>query len=176
MLPVCHMFAYCLMKNHFHIFVRVKSAKELRQLWANSKTQAQLTGEKLVLKTSKAFSNLFSSYTQAFNKVYDRMGSLFIPSMKTEYVEGDEAFKRVVHYIHANPVHHGFVSKMNMWKHSSYNIFLNNQETNLERAYVLNVFGGLEKFLEYHSKPIELRRSSDSSQSCTYPFIDLDNF
>src|SRR5437762_6866115 len=40
---------------------------------------------------------------------YNRMGSLFMPSMKTELVEGDDAFKRVLHYIHGNSVHHGFV-------------------------------------------------------------------
>jgi putative transposase len=175
-LPVCRLYAYCLMKNHFHSFVRIRTEKELRQLW--NKSQKQLTAERLILKTSKAFSNLFSSYTQSFNSVYNRMGSLFVPSMKTEYVEGDEAFKRVVHYIHRNPVHHGFVTKIDMWKHSSYNTFLNNQKTSLDRDDVLKVFGGIEKFVEYHSEPIEpiqLWQSSNSSKGCTHPFIDLDS-
>src|SRR5438067_1961302 len=35
------------------------------------------------------------------------MGSLFIPSMKTELIEDKDSFCRVVHYIHANPVHLG---------------------------------------------------------------------
>ena len=86
---------------------------------------------------------------------YNRMGSLFMPSMKTELVEGDDAFKRVLHYIHANPVHHGFVPRIEMWKPSSYKIFLSTEKTNLERDYVLKVFGGLEKFVEYHSRPID---------------------
>ena len=171
MLPVCHMYAYCLMKNHFHLFVRIRSEKELRKLW--NKSQTQLTAERLILKTSKAFSNLFSSYTQSFNRMYKRMGSLFVPSMKTEYVEGDEAFKRVVHYIHRNPVHHGFVTKIGLWKHSSYNVFLDNQKTIIDRDYVLKVFDGLEKFVEYHSTPSELWQSSDSSKTDSSPFIDL---
>jgi REP-associated tyrosine transposase len=169
------MYAYCLMKNHFHLFVRIRTEKELSALW--NKSQTQLTMERLILKTSKAFSNLFSSYTQSFNKLYNRVGSLFVPSMKTEYVEGHDAFKRVVHYIHGNPVHHGFVTKIDMWKHSSYSLFLNNQQTFIDRDYVLNVFGGTEKFLEYHSKPIEsieLCQSSDGSQNSRQPFIDLD--
>jgi REP-associated tyrosine transposase len=97
--------------------------------------------------------------------------------MKTEYVEGHDAFKRVVHYIHRNPVHHGFVTKIDMWKHSSYSLFLDDQQTFIDRDYVLNVFGGTEKFLEYHSKPIEpieLWQSSDGSQNSRQPFIDLD--
>jgi len=154
-LPVCRMFAYCLMKNHFHLFVGIRSKKELRPLWNKAEAESQLNTKKIILKTSKAFSNLFSSYTQSFNKVYDRMGSLFIPSMKTELVEGDDAFKRVLHYIHANPVHHGFVPRIEMWKPSSYKIFLSTEKTNLERDYVLKVFGRLEKFVEYHSRPID---------------------
>jgi REP-associated tyrosine transposase len=63
-LPVCCMYAYCLMKNHFHLFVRIRTEKELSALW--NKFQTQLTMERLILKTSKAFSNLFSSYTQSF--------------------------------------------------------------------------------------------------------------
>ena len=172
-LPVCRLFAYCLMKNHFHLLVQIRTEKQLRELWKKSGTQ--LTAEKLILKTSKAFSNSFSSYTQAFNRMYNRMGSLFVPSMKTEYVEGDEAFKRVVHYIHRNPVHHGFVTQINMWKHGSYNLFLSNQPTTIDKDYVLKVFGGLEKFEEYHSRPTEVWQSLDSSQGCKYPFIDLDN-
>jgi len=144
--PVCHMYAYCLMKNHFHLFARIRSEKELKRFW--NKSQTHLTTQRLILKTSKVFSNLFSSYTQSFNRLYKRMGSLFVPSMKTEYVEGDDAFKRVVRYIHSNPVHHGFVTRIDMWKHSSYNVFLNNQQTIIDRAYVLNAFGGLEEFVE----------------------------
>ena len=82
------------------------------------------------------------------------MGSLFIPSMKCHQADADDAFKRVVHYIHANPVHHGFVPRMDMWKHSSYYILLGNENTNLEWDYVFKVFGGLEKFIEYYAQPI----------------------
>ena len=154
-LRICHLYSYCLMKNHFHLFIRVRAEKKLRELWNKSQGQPQLTAQKIIQKTSKAFSNWFSSYTQAFNTVYDRMGSLFVPSMKAEHVEGDESFKRVVRYIHANPVHHGFVPRMEMWRHSSYNIFLNGQRTYLERDYVLQKFGGLEKFVAYHSSPTD---------------------
>jgi REP element-mobilizing transposase RayT len=157
LLPVCRLYAYCLMKNHFHLFARIRFEDELKRLWNRPQAQLQLNAKELILKTSKAFSNLFSSYTQSFNKLYKRMGSLFIPSMKCEHVEGDESFKRVVHYIHANPVHHGFVPRMGLWRHSSYNILLGNQKTILEREYVLNAFGGLDKFIEYHSKPIDKR-------------------
>jgi REP element-mobilizing transposase RayT len=153
--PVCRIYAYCLMKNHFHLFIQVRHEKELIQLWQNPETKLILDQEKLIKKISKSFANLFSSYTQAFNKVYNRMGSLFIQSMKMELVEGDESFCRVVHYIHANPVHHRFVDNIEKWKHSSYKIFLSKSETRIERDYVLKVFGGLDLFIKYHERPID---------------------
>ena len=137
-LPVCRMYAFCLMKNHFHLLVRIRSTRELDDLWSKQMAQNCITNEMIIKKISKAFANFFSSYTQAFNKVYDRMGSLFIPSMKTEPIEDKDSFCRVVHYIHANPVHHGFVKRIEEWQHSSYNIFLTRAETDVERRYVLD--------------------------------------
>lgn len=153
-LPVCRIYAYCLMRNHFHLLAQVRFPEELNKLWASGNGQ-DLTQEKLIQKTSKAFANLFSSYTQAFNKVYSRMGSLFIPSMKSESVEGDASFCKVVHYIHANPVHHRLVEKIEEWKHSSYRIFLSKTETKIDRDHVLKVFGGLDIFIKYHEQPID---------------------
>ncbi|MDR7130780.1 REP element-mobilizing transposase RayT [Algoriphagus sp. 4150] len=67
-------YAYCLMPNHFHLLVSVKSEEMLRSTFPKFQTL-----EKLV---SKQFSNFFSSYTQSFNKVYERKGSLFIKNLK----------------------------------------------------------------------------------------------
>jgi putative transposase len=154
-LPVCHIYAYCLMKNHFHLLARIKPFEELSALWKDGQAQTLLTQEKISKKTSKAFANFFSSYTQAFNKTYDRTGSLFIPSMKTQPVEDKISFCKIVHYIHANPVHHRFVKGISDWKHSSYKIFLSEAETKIERQYVLDMFGGLNQFIEYHQQPID---------------------
>jgi REP element-mobilizing transposase RayT len=153
--PACRIYAYCLMRNHFHLLISTRNKEELFELWQSPDAYKILDDKKISLKISKVFSNLFSSYTQAFNKVYDRMGSLFIPSMKTESIETDDSFRRVVHYIHNNPVHHGFISSIENWPHSSYKIFFSNGPTKIERQYVLKVFGGIDKFIEYHSKPVD---------------------
>ena len=153
-LPVCRLFSYCLMPNHFHLTLQVRQEDELQQLWKKPTSQI-LTQEQLVLKTSKAFGNLFSSYTQSFNRVYERMGSLFIPSMKTEPITDDNHFCKVIHYTHANPVHHGFTKNIEDWPHSSYKMFLSDQPTKLDRQYVLDMFGGKTAFVKYHEQPID---------------------
>ena len=153
--PVCRIYGYCLMRNHFHLFISARTIKELKQLWQSPDIGKISDEKKIILKTSKAFSNFFSSYTQAFNKVYNRMGSLFIPSMKAEPIESNDSFCRVIHYVNKNPVHHGFTDRIEMWPHSSYKIFLSNSPTKIERDYVLKIFGGLDKFIEYHKQPID---------------------
>jgi REP element-mobilizing transposase RayT len=161
-----------MMPNHFHLLARIKSEEELNTYFHQvSHQQIELldnpgqikqavqdfTYEQLVKKISKSFSNLFNSYTQSFNKIYDRMGSLFMQNMKKEEVNDDNSLCKVVHYIHANPVHHQFVRRIEDWPHSSYRIFLSTSPTKLERDYVLQIFGGIEWFIKYHQQPIDLK-------------------
>ena len=72
--PVADTLAYCLMPNHFHLLVRIKDAEALLQTFPKFETLEKLAASNII---SKQFANLFSSYTQAFNKKYDRKGSLF---------------------------------------------------------------------------------------------------
>lgn len=166
-LPVSRIYAYCLMPNHFHLLAQFKTEEELiKQFEQKIKTKQTLSTSNnsvfnqqdyLYKKSNKAFSNLFNSYTQAFNKVYNRKGSLFMQNMKSEEINDDNSFCKVVHYIHANPVNHRFVKSLDAWPHSSYKIFLSNMHTKLERNYVLNTFGGLTQFIKYHEQPIDLK-------------------
>lgn len=156
-LPVCKLFSYCLMPNHFHLVLEVRSEEELVLLWQNQSAKNRLNQIDLEHKISKSFGNFFSSYTQSFNKVYNRKGSLFIPSMKMENITNDNYFCKVIHYTHANPVHHGFTKTIEDWLHSSFRIFFSTSSTKLERDYVLDMFGGLNAFIKYHQQPIDLK-------------------
>src|SRR5690606_5735657 len=72
--PVADTLAYCLMPNHFHLLVRIKEAETLLSTFPKLlKTTSNLPGfqnlEGLLSPfISKQFSNLFNSYTKAFNK------------------------------------------------------------------------------------------------------------
>jgi putative transposase len=155
-LPVCKIFSYCLMPNHFHLALQVRNEEDLLKYWKKSELPA-FTEKQFELKISKAFSNLFSSYTQSFNKVYNRMGSLFIPSMKMEPILDDEYFRKMIHSTHTNPVHHGFTSSIEEWPHSSYKVLLSDLPTKLDREYVMDKFGGRAAFIKYHEQPIDLK-------------------
>ena len=156
-LPACRLFSYCMMPNHFHLILQVREEEQLQRLWQTVQNPTELSQKQIELKISKSFSNLFSSYTQAYNKVYNRMGSLFIPSMKMAFISSDNDLCKVVHYTHANPVHHGFTKKLEDWPHCSYKIFLSKSPTKLERDNVLEAFGGLDAFVKYPEQPINLK-------------------
>ena len=138
--PVAETYAYCLMSNHIHFLIEVKNPV---QIPAESKySESQFV--------SKQFSNLFSSYSQAFNKQQNRMGNLFISNFKRSKIETDEYLTHVIRYIHLNPVNHGVVKDVSKWKFSSFNIILSDQETFLAREKVLEWFGGVGEFKRYH--------------------------
>jgi putative transposase len=64
-------FAYCLLRNHFHVLIRIKSEEEIKQTLKVSKTF------RVSDHPSKKFSDFFNAYAKAINKAYNRTGSLF---------------------------------------------------------------------------------------------------
>ncbi|MEO5603693.1 MAG: transposase [Cyclobacteriaceae bacterium] len=133
--PVSHTYAYCLMPNHIHFFIEVKQKIELPP-------ECKYSVEQFI---SKQFSNLFSSYTQVFNKQQNRIGTLFISGFRREKVDSDEYLTRIIRYIHMNPVHHGFVKDLIKWRYSSYNTICATHETFLAKEKVISWFGNLDE-------------------------------
>jgi REP element-mobilizing transposase RayT len=152
--PVAETLAYCLMPNHFHLLLKIKTEEQLLAAFPKFKTLEKLLGANCI---SKQFSNLFSSYTQSYNKKYDRAGSLFMKNFKRETVSTDSYFSKIIHYIHANPVHHGFVDAINKWRWSSYNTILSNADTKINRKEVLQWFNTKEGFIQFHQQPVYLK-------------------
>ena len=162
--PVAETYAYCLMPNHFHLVVRIRKREVIEELIRNKKESLAINSSKVLnfgrvdiasddeieKFLSKQFSNLFSSYTQSFNKVYNRMGSLFIKNFKREPIYNKPHFLSAVVYTHRNPIHHGFCKGFEDWANSSYNSILYGVETFVESEKLLKMTGGKEAFIELH--------------------------
>ncbi|MCW5909420.1 MAG: hypothetical protein KIT62_00010 [Cyclobacteriaceae bacterium] len=157
--PVADTLAYCLMPNHLHLLVRVKSEAELKEFFKNKrKDLSGLSGADkqdlsgLERLTVLQFSHLFNAYTKAYNKVYNRRGSLFIRAFKRKEITSDRYFTTVIQYIHTNPVKDGFVKQHTDWLWSSYHDFLLPKLTPTQQE-VVNWFGNRQQFILNHQQP-----------------------
>ncbi len=172
--PVTDLFAYCMLRNHFHVAVRVKleeeileSIKTLRVSPVNSRYVKQgslanqgesqskkpLGSDKVGSKyVSDQFSNFFNAYAKTINKAYGRTGSLFQHPFGRVPITSDRQFWNVIAYIHQNPQKHGFVKDFRNWKYSSYGIILNEKPTAINRDDVMKWFGTKEEYLSLHSE------------------------
>ncbi|MDK2979548.1 MAG: REP-associated tyrosine transposase [Bacteroidales bacterium] len=81
--PIAETYAYCLLPNHFHFLVRIKEEGVIRSTFPKFQTLEKINRNKFI---SKQFSNFFSSYTQSFNKVNGRKGSLFYKNFKRKRI------------------------------------------------------------------------------------------
>jgi len=113
------LFAYCLMENHFHLFLQTRFPN-------------------LNLAMQK-FQSQFAQYT---NSQYDRVGPLFQGRYQSRLVESERYGLILVRYIHRNPLEAGVASKLEDYPWSSYPCYVGQlPEWNwLETRWVLAQF------------------------------------
>ena len=164
--PVAETLAYCLMPNHFHFVLRIREREVIEGLMAGRMIETNevenfskvrnfgkvLNFDDTAINRfiSKQFSNLFSCYTQSFNKVYQRRGSLFIKNFKRELIADDAYLRNAIVYVHRNPIHHGFCTDYMQWAHSSYGDILNERAGLVNPSTNFSLFGGKQAWNEQH--------------------------
>lgn len=158
--PIANTISYCLLPNHLHFLLMIRDENQLLQLQPvktilEKTDHYQAFAHLLELFLSKQFANLFSSYTQAFNKVYKRRGSLFIKNFKRKQVDSELYAKQLINYIHFNPVTAGLSSSPEAWLYSSYNAIVKQRHTLVHHRYVLELFSGLDNFLYNHQQAMD---------------------
>lgn len=200
--PIAETIAWCLMPNHFHLLVKIKTEEEIVAAFSSTnppstfppstfpkfQTLEKLGLEKLDLKKleleklkrlekfkkldtlegksnflSKQFANFFSSYTQSFNKVYGRRGSLFLKNFKRKEIVDENYLLNLILYIHLNPVKHGFTNKVLDWKWHSYASFPFVYEEEFRM-----LFGDKENYENiHHGKQVNFKEYEDLENDLT---------
>lgn len=157
--PAADTFAYCLLPNHFHLLVRIKTEQELldgdKTLGVSETprvSRAPKVSPGVSLNPSQQFGNLFNAYAKAINKACARTGSLFQNPFGRVLVTEDAHFLHLIGYIHRNPEKHGLVNDFRTWPHSSYHAILSDRPTRLRREEVLAWFGDLTAFQRFHQQ------------------------
>ena len=119
---------YCLLVNHFHLFVR------------------QTTSEKSI---GNFIGDLTNSYTKTINKKYKRTGVLFGDKTKNKIVYDETTFPVLTKYILLNPVRANLVTKFEDWEFSSANELLNYNENSITDNTILKYFRSVQDFKKY---------------------------
>lgn len=141
--PIAETFAWCLLKNHFHLLVRVKSFEEI--LLSHEEHEI-----KKIIPPHQSFGNLFNAYTKAINKGYNRHGTLFERPFKRKLIDNEFYLRSVIKYIHYNPVNHGFCEHPIEYPWSSYLTCVSEKPTKLKREKVISLFENIEGLKSSH--------------------------
>lgn len=124
-------YAYVLMKNHYHFLVRTERA--------NLKKSMHWFG---------------TTYTQRFNTRHSRSGHLFQGRYKSIIVENDAYLLQLSYYIHRNPLRAGAVERLADYRWSSYMAYAYGRKAPgwLSTELILSMFKSKDQNRNYREK------------------------
>lgn len=124
--------AFCFMNNHIHLLIQVGA-----------------------VPLSKIMQNIAFRYSQNINLRNDRVGHLFQGRFKAILIEENVYFKRLIRYIHRNPVRANLIKDPKDYFWSSHNAYLGQNEIAwLTIDYALSTFDNIkeiarERYISY---------------------------
>jgi putative transposase len=153
-------YAYCLMTNHYHFLIRVKTVDEhFKQQVALENTSAsrKFLRQEITISAflEDQFKRFFNAYAGAFNKQQGREGSLFQQHFKRVQITDKGVLLEKICYVHHNPIHHGITPFYEVWRFSSYQAYLSDIPTQIARHSGLCLFNtddlpDVQLFKAYH--------------------------
>ena len=123
------LFAYCLMPNHFHFFIKQKGS----------------------LSIDKFMQSLATRYTMYFNRKYKRVGFLYQDTYKAVLIENEQQFIYLSKYIHKQSIQQG--RTLRSWNQpSSYSEYLGDRKTEwIHPEEILSYFSKINPKFSYKS-------------------------
>jgi hypothetical protein len=158
--PVADVISFCLLPTHFHFLLFIK--------------------ENPSEVPSNQFSHFFNSYAQWFNKLNHRNGGLFQRPFKRKRIKDQDYLRRVIYYIHRNPLHHKLTKFPENYRYSSYGSIATKSkvlvsvganssfrpEINssawripVQKDLIIDLFDSMENFIDFHRQNFEIDES-----------------
>ncbi|MBW6460580.1 MAG: transposase [Bacteroidales bacterium] len=133
--PYVNTYAYCLLPNHFHFLLKIDP-------FASNIAFKQ---------PSHLFRKFFQCYAIWFNKRQNRRGSLFTKYYRRIEITNEDYLRRLILYIHMNPVKHGISQEFKTYPYSSFGSYLSFQPGIVSQTETLSWFNdNMLEFLDFH--------------------------
>ena len=145
-------YAYCLMTNHVHLFIKEKSRGALSRIMAKT----------------------LGTYATWFNIKYIRSGPLFNNRYMSAPVEDEKYYMSLIRYIHQNPLKARLVGRVGQYSYSSYRDYIDGDSSFTDIDFFLDMLSdnrkvAIESFAEFNSsdeeESFEITASSKDSSS-----------
>lgn len=117
-------YAYCLMDNHYHLFIRTKDGN-----------------------ISKAMHYLNTSYSNWFKAKHKIVGVIFQGRYKSIVVDADNYALMLSAYIHLNPLRANIVDKLEDYNWSSYRDYIGDRKPSIKNLDTWFILGQLDNDL-----------------------------
>ena len=107
---------------------------------------------------------IFNSYAKAFNKMYNRTGTLFEGTFKSIHVHSSEYLVHLCRYVHRNPIETKIplVDELEQWEFSNYPEWIDVRNgTMVDRKFITDLFKdgkSYRKFVEEYETPPDLQK------------------
>lgn len=149
--PVAHCYSWALLKNHFHMVIKIKDELEILR-YQKIHGALPLQG---INRISKQFSNLFNAYARYYNIKHERTGGLFESNFRRIEIDSPRYLKQVILYIHNNPVKHKFCNHPLDYPWTSYSSYLSQDNHLLYPDNILNLFLDFQEYKNLHKEQLE---------------------
>ena len=136
--PVAQTFAYCLLPNHFHFFIRIKTMAEQIEDWYVQHSAETPPPEYQPIEPDTQINTLLTHLP------------IKSTSLNIIPVGNQRHCAYLIRYIHQNPALHGHIKNFRHWPHSSYQTILADKPTRIPIAKVLEWFHSAEWYEEIH--------------------------
>ena len=112
-------FAYCLMTNHYHLVIQTAEVALCRIMH-----------------------RLLTAHARVFNDRWASVGHTFQGRYGSRLIGDDNALRTAIRYVHLNPVEAHLVPHAAAWTWTGHHGVLTGRDGLIERAFVLDLFGG----------------------------------
>ena len=158
--------AYCLLNNHAHFIVKIKSVDAvLKSINERDQTIQTVAMKKLLTApgavevfdamAERQCNSFMVSYANYIKNKYQHHGGLFQSPFKRKVIDKDTYLQMAIIYVHANPLKHTISGDYKKYPYSSYDAILKNNSVNCAAAEVLLFFAGVDQYVLLHEEQVK---------------------